>query len=196
MEVIISTNICQFRCRLNIGFYFSPAPWTQQNKEVLWLQTVAAHWSVKCHNKGSCCIQGPVEKLSWLDSSNFITKQRMYLPVRVNSLLSAGIFKKYLITISGRSFNFREACYFDNDYLVCLSTLVYWNLFYVSRVTARVGSRMKVMSFFQRIWLKCMNALFRISRNSNFQTLFATQLEQRVIACILWWMHHQTKKSW
>ena len=107
MEVIISTNICQFRCRLNIGFYFSPAPWTQQNKEVLWLQTVAAHWSVKCHNKGSCCIQGPVEKLSWLHSSNFITKQRIYLPVRVNSLFSAGIFKKYLINISGRSFNFR-----------------------------------------------------------------------------------------
>ncbi|KAM7452063.1 hypothetical protein ABFA07_000654 [Porites harrisoni] len=32
---------------------------------------------VKCHNKGSC-IQGPVEKLSWLHT-NFITKQRIYL---------------------------------------------------------------------------------------------------------------------
>ncbi|CAH3140249.1 unnamed protein product, partial [Porites lobata] len=41
---------------------------------------------VKCHNKGSC-IQGPVEKLSWLHT-NFITKQRIYLIHHTQSLQS------------------------------------------------------------------------------------------------------------
>ncbi|CAH3036962.1 unnamed protein product, partial [Porites lobata] len=38
---------------------------------------------VQCHNKGSC-IQGPVQKLSWLHT-NFITKQRIYLVLTVPS---------------------------------------------------------------------------------------------------------------
>ena len=86
---------------------------------------------VKCHNKGSC-IQGPVEKLSWLHT-NFITKQRIYLIQCYNDQSQFSFLCRYIWEIFNNHFRLllqREAGYFDNDHVVRLSTLIYWNLFY------------------------------------------------------------------
>ena len=86
---------------------------------------------VKCHNKGSC-IQGPVEKLSWLHT-NFITKQRIYLIQCYNDQSQFSFLCRYIWEIFNNHFRLllqREAGYFDTDHVVRLSTLIYWNLFY------------------------------------------------------------------
>ena len=130
---------------------------------------------VKCHNKGSC-IQGPVEKLSWLHT-NVITKRRIYLIECYNDQSQFSFLCRYIWEIFNNHFRLllqREAGYFDNDHVVRLSTLIYRNLFYCKSWT------WKIMFFFQRIWLKCMNAAYLvccswISRNSNSQTLYSWQ---------------------
>ena len=81
---------------------------------------------VKCHNKGSC-IQGPVEKLSWLHT-NFITKQRIYLIQCYNDQSQFSFLCRYIWEIFNNHFRLllqREAGYFDNDHVVHLSTLIY-----------------------------------------------------------------------
>ena len=105
---------------------FSSAPWIQQSKEVcdyrLWLQSLV----VKCHNKGSC-IQGPVKKLSWLHT-NFITKQRLYLIQCYNDQSQFSFLCRNIWEIFNNHFRLllqREAGYFDNDHVACLSTLIY-----------------------------------------------------------------------
>ena len=57
---------------------------------------------VKCHNKGSC-IQGPVEKLSWLHT-NFITKQRIYLIQCYNDQSQFSFLCRYIWEIFNNHF--------------------------------------------------------------------------------------------
>ena len=119
---------------------------------------------VKCHNKGSC-IQGPVEKLSWLHT-NFITKQRIYLIQCYNDQSQFSFLCRYIWEIFNNHFRLllqREAGYFDNDHVVRLSTLIYRNLFYCKSWT------WKIMFFFSEdlteVYECCLFSMLQL----NFQ---------------------------